>query len=183
MFSLVFSSDDSDFELYSMLGVSAILGIVLAILLIKTNKLHWLVCGAFFGASAGFQAYNVGLYMLETESGKNYWLCLAIAVCAILGALIGYCFNETITIIATSMGGSYIAVKLIGCLIGNYPDEMIIAYRIKMGEFDTMPIWSYIYFSAAILLGLLGIGLQCRSKNHAKRQREEKERQYYEQLI
>ena len=76
------------------------------------------------------------------------WLWVTVIVCGVAGAFLSALISEyfhfflikkrQIVILSTSIGGSYICVKLVGSMIGNYPDEMVIAQKIKNGEFETV---------------------------------------------
>jgi hypothetical protein len=45
--------------------------------------------------------------------------------------------------LAFAVGGAYLGVKLIGTMIGNYPDETMIAQRIAAGEFEGVRLFLF----------------------------------------
>lgn len=63
-------------------------------------------------------------------------------------------------ILSSAFGGSYLLMKGIGMLAGNYPDEFTLAERIKLHQFDTIPVAYYIYLALICFVGIAGCFVQ-----------------------
>jgi len=164
------------------LGLSLVFGIVLALLVVFLEKVSLFFAGGFLGFIAGFNLYNLFIYKLDS-SGSNVWLWVTVVVCVIICAVLALVLHDTILILATAFGGAYLAVKLIGSMIGNYPDEMIIAQKIKSGEFDSMPWVFYLYLSIIVVFGIAGTIVQCKHKREQDKEDEAKQEAEYNKFI
>jgi len=85
-----------------------------------------------------------------------------------------------ILILATGIGGAYFSVKMVGIMVGNYPDESFIAQEIAAGEFDSMPYQVYIYLAFMVVLSIAGITTQFCLK---KRDSEKKNKDGYSGIL
>lgn len=70
--------------------------------------------------------------------------------------------EKTSVILSCAFGGAYLIVKGVGMLIENYPDEFTLAERIKLHQFDKLPIFYYVYLGIIVLVGVAGSIIQFR---------------------
>ena len=68
---LFWENYNNDYKLWLMIGISLVLGGVLAFILVKTEKLTWFALGAFLGVILGFELYNLLVFRLEDGDGSH----------------------------------------------------------------------------------------------------------------
>lgn len=62
--------------------------------------------------------------------------------------------------ITTSIGGAWLAIKCLGILIGNYPNEFTLAKEIKYGRYDSIPKVFFVYLGITLVMGIAGMFYQ-----------------------
>jgi cytochrome bd-type quinol oxidase subunit 2 len=63
-------------------------------------------------------------------------------------------------VVTTSVSGAWLAVKCLGVMIGNYPNEFTLAKEIKYGRYDSIPNIFYVYLGVTLLLSFGGMFYQ-----------------------
>lgn len=69
----------------------------------------------------------------------------------------GFKLKNTITIFSTSLTGSYMLVRPLGWMIGDYPNEFSLVKEIKYGLISTVPKVMYLYFLLIVVTALVGM--------------------------
>lgn len=62
-------------------------------------------------------------------------------------------------------------------MVGNYPDETMIAQEIAAGELDGLPKWGYIYLGIMIVMAIICTIFQCVKSKKEEKEKKEKEQQ------
>jgi len=122
-----------DWWIWVQVGVSVLVGIILGFVLYKLQKFGVGAAGAFLGYVLGNFLYELVVHKLDS-SGQPVWYYITIVVCVLIFAILAFWLTEMIYILATSFGGSYIAVRMVGTMAGKYPDESFVAQEIAAGE-------------------------------------------------
>lgn len=73
-------------------------------------------------------------------------------------------FFDHILILSTAIIGSYLVIRSIGEVAGEYPNEFLLYDLIKSGTIDSVPAVWYAYFAAMLVLGCIGTVFQYRSR-------------------
>jgi len=176
IFLNLFSTPDAENHWYMwvVLGVSVLLGIVMAVLLVVVEKLSLFGAGAFLGYVGGAELYNLVIFRLD-GMGTPVWFYVSVVVLAIVGGLLALWLHDSMIILATAVGGAYLGIKMIGTMIGNYPDETTVAQRIEAGEWEGMPWYNYVYIISQLVLAVAGTVVQCCLKKKSKDEGEDNE--------
>merc|ERR1712119_259434 len=122
-----------DWWMWGQIGISLVVGILVGVLLWKCHKFGSGVAGAFLGYVVGNFLYELVMHKLDGH-GTPVWYYVTIVLCAIIFGILAYFLHEGIYIIATTVGGSYIAVRMVGTMAGKCPDETFVAQEIAAGE-------------------------------------------------
>lgn len=148
------------------------------------EKLSFAVAGAVLGYTIGSILYNLVIFKLD-GSGTPIWFYVTIVILAIAFAIISFWLHDFVLILATAIGGAYLSVRLLATMIGNYPDESIIAQEIAAGKFEGMPWYVYVYLAFMVILGISGVVTQCilKKKYPAKTKNVEHSNNHYESMI
>ena len=95
IFLNLFSTVDSenDWYMWVVIGVSVLLGIVFAVLLVVIEKVSLFASGAFLGYVGGSELYNLVLYRLD-GMGTPVWLYVSIVVLMIVGGCLAIWLHE-----------------------------------------------------------------------------------------
>jgi hypothetical protein len=99
------------------------------------------------------------VYRLEFNGG-NIWLYWVSGGLGVGGGLCGYFGKLYSFIIGTSVYGSYVFVKSIGVMVGNWPEELTLANDIFGGKEDGVPGVYWVYLGLVVGLAGGSIGLQ-----------------------
>jgi hypothetical protein len=167
--------DDSN-RVWIFVGVGVVVGLILALTLFYCLKLAVFGCGGFLGVTIGFELYEMVIYKLEGGQ-NNVWLYVTVIGLGVICALLALWLEKPIIILSTAWGGSYVCVKCIGVMCGNYPDETMIAQEIAAGELDGLPKWGYIYLGIMIVMAIACTIFQCIKSNQEEKDKKEKEQQ------
>ena len=84
---------------------------------------------------------------------------ILLLICTVFGigfGLISDLSEKLSVVFSTAFGGAYMIVKGVGILLKNYPDEITIAQRIQMHEFEEIPRMYYFYIMLMAILGTVG---------------------------
>jgi uncharacterized membrane protein YidH (DUF202 family) len=95
IFLNLFSTVDSenDWYMWVVIGVSVLLGIAFAVLLVVVEKVSLFASGAFLGYVGGAELYNLVLFRLD-GTGTPVWLYVSIVVLMIVGGLLAIWLHE-----------------------------------------------------------------------------------------
>lgn len=75
--------------------------------------------------------------------------------------------------LATSIGGGFVAIAMLGCMIGNYPNPIVVSAQIKSGQIDSFPWEVYLYFALSLLMSVCGFVVQCKMWKDKKDEKKE----------
>jgi hypothetical protein len=95
IFLNLFSTVDSenDWYMWVVIGVSVLLGIVFAVILVVMEKVSLFASGAFLGYVGGAELYNLVLFRLD-GTGTPVWLYVSIVVLMIAGGFLAIWLHE-----------------------------------------------------------------------------------------
>merc|ERR1711976_1141720 len=113
-------------------------GVCVAVLFVLADKFSVFGAGVLGGYVFGMWLYSLVLYKLDGD-GTPYWTYVIVLGLAVVGGILGLVWYNAIVILGTSIGGSYIAIRLIGAMVGNYMNETEIARTIEGGGCDSVP--------------------------------------------
>jgi hypothetical protein len=99
--------NDKTWVFWLVVGISALIGILIGVLLVKLSKLGAFLVAGWGGYSLGLLLYNAFLYKIWAGSAAVWVWSLSFALVA--GAL-ACCLFETVLILSTSLAGSYLAI-------------------------------------------------------------------------
>ena len=99
---------------------------------------------------------NTILYKL----GSNNALIISISVIGIVFGVAGIFFHGFVTILASSVIGSYMMIRPLGWFIGEWPNEFTLVKMIKYKIVHDLPIVFYLYAILFTLLAGLGLVVQ-----------------------
>jgi len=150
---------DNHWYMWVVIGVSVLIGIIMAILLVWAKHVGHFAAGAFLGYILGMELYNLILARWD-HTGTPVWYYVTVFGLAIVGGIIAIWLSKHMMMLGTAFGGAYFAVKLTGQMIGNYPDESTLAQKIAAGEFDAIPWYTYVYVLSSVVLGICGTVFQ-----------------------
>lgn len=167
--------DDSN-RVWIFIGIGVVVGLVFALTLFYCLKLAVFGCGGFLGVTIGFELYEMVIYKLEGGQ-NNVWLYVTVIGLGVVCALLALWLEQPIIILSTAWGGSYVCVKCIGVMCGNYPDETMISEEIAAGELDGLPKWGYIYLGIMIVMAIACTIFQCVKSRQEEKDKKEKEQQ------
>lgn len=146
------------------------------------SKIQWLpgvVFGTLLGFIVGFVLFNLFLRFIQSNPVAVFWVTMSF--CIIGGILLGYFFEESISIISTSVVGAYGIVRGISIMAGGFPDERQV-YELGMkGEWSQMknllsPV-VYAYLAGFLILAGLGMFIQFKFFYDGNKKKEKKEDQ------
>ena len=87
--------------------------------------------GLFLGFIVGDQLWN--LFISYYANNSPSWLYATLATSMIVFMILMKLFSRQFKILATSFGGAYLVIRMIGLMIGHYPNEVMIASEIEQG--------------------------------------------------
>lgn len=114
---------------WTVLAVSAILGLLLGWLFVKVARLGAFCLAAWGGYAFSLLIYNAFLYKMDSNVG--FW-CFTIGMALFFGILALFLFDH-ILIHATAILGSFMAIYGIGLVAGRYTNPFTLADLIKHG--------------------------------------------------
>jgi len=132
---------------------------LVAILCYNSPSLAIIIGGAALGYFGGQQ-----LILLINNLGQtdltDTWKITVVAVCIIIGLIIGWKLKKICIILATSLTGSYLFMFSLGSLIGNYPDMSLVKQQIKQQDFSDVSVMAWVYLGGTLLLFIIGASFQ-----------------------
>ncbi len=160
----------SEIVLIIALIVLFVLGCAVGFWIKNMTKLIVVLLGGFLGFCCAKFLYQIVQNYVEFNPTYLYYIC--IAVCVIIGALLGYFLSDLIIIIATAVFGAYLIMRGISLVAGHYLDEGYIIDLIKSQEWEQLKSirdgWTYAYLGVWVVLSLVGIVVQCKTKRQLK---------------
>lgn len=164
-----------DWWFWVIIGISVLVGVLCGLLLFFLNKLAFATAGAFLGYVLGNFTYELVLHKLDgAGSPVYYYVC--IVVMALIFGILSCWLQEIVIILATSIGGAYVSVRMVGTMAGKYPDESFIAQEIASGEYESMPLIVFVFLAVMAALAILGLVLQFKAKREINAKEEHKDR-------
>lgn len=175
---------EMDSYFWVVIGICVLIGIICSFLLTFWEKLSFTFCGVACGFILSSVLYDLILYKLDGEGTPVVYYAINISVGCIFG-IISLWLKDNIIVLSTSVMGSYYTIKMIGVMIGNYPDERNISNRIAGGQFKDMPWEVYLYVFLMIVLAIGGLILQLylKKKYPKERKHTRKSIDYYENIL
>ena len=147
-----------------LFAVGFILGGVLGYCIKEKIKILSVLMGAFAGYTVGEFIYQFVAGFITSNPTALYWA--VIAICTIVGGLIGYWLFNTAIIFGTSIIGGYVAMRGVSFIFGNYMDVSEFVDLAKSGEIEQLKDikngWVYAYLGLWLVLSIVGIYYQCR---------------------
>jgi len=165
-----------DWWFWVIIAVSVVIGIVCGLLLFWLRKLGVAAAGAFLGYVIGNFLYTLVVYKLDGD-GTPVWYYVTLIGCALICGILAFWLTETIFILATSFGGAYISVRMVGTMLGKYPDESFIAQQIASGEIENVSWTVYLFLGIMVALAILGLIVQCRAKAELDKEKDTKKKE------
>ncbi len=106
------------------LALGVVLGLVLALVLYYLFDWSVIIAGAFLGVAAGFFILNI--LNMEVNSTASF---IIIAVCAVVGAGVGYGIRRLVVILGTAFSGAMLLVYGITLLFPDLGIGFVIRFR------------------------------------------------------
>ena len=161
-----------------LFAVGFILGGVLGYCIKEKIKILSIIMGAFAGYTVGEFIYQFIAGFITSNPIVLYWL--VIAICIILGGVIGHWLFNTAIIFGTSIIGGYIVMRGVTFIFGNYMDEAEFVDLAKNGETEQLKDikngWVYAYLGLWLILSVVGIYYQCRKNREDNGEKDSKSR-------
>lgn len=162
LFSVIGLKSISMTVMWILLILTILISFVVAYLFLKFIKVFYAVLGGIMGYAIGSILYSFIFRHISANPTLFYWL--TIIVCIILGVLFAVFAHKHLTIVATSILGSYIFIRGISLLAGGFPSEAEIIDLISRKEFDQladlMTPLVYLYLVGLAILIVVGIVVQ-----------------------
>lgn len=120
------------------------------------------------GGAGGFLGWLVANLVFVTIEGLaqeelSIWIYLLFVAVFVVGFIMfGLYVHDLCLVLATSIGGSYILVRGLGVIFGQYPDEESLERKIRTEGLVDFPWEWWLYISIFVVLSVVGIVLQCR---------------------
>ena len=142
-------------------------------------RFYVILCGGFLGYSVATFFYQIVQTYVTWDPQILYYIVLA--VCVIIGGVIGWFFSEPILILSLSVFGGYLAMRGVSLVAGNYLDESMTIDLIKSQEWEQLAElrtpWIYAYLGSWLVLAIAGTIVQCK---YYREEKKEKSRQKIE---
>lgn len=140
-------------QFWYFLGGGVASGLVIGILLACFVRVGAAIAGAFGGACLGAFVYEVAL----STTGWA-WLFWTMVVCfGAIAAAGTFKFFDHIFIMATSVFGSYLLTRGIGCYAGHYYSMGTIRQMVENDMFSEIDMWYWIYIAAFFVFAVIGL--------------------------
>lgn len=162
LFSVIGLKSLSMTVMWILLILTLLISFLVAYLFLKFIKVFYAVLGGIMGYAIGSIVYSFIFRHITSNPELFYWL--SIIICVILGVLFAVFAHKHLTIVATSILGSYIFIRGISLLAGGFPSEAEMIDLISRKEFDQLsdlltPL-VYLYFAGLAILIVCGIVVQ-----------------------
>ena len=159
-----------------LLAVGFIAGGVLGYCIKEKIKVLSIIMGGCAGYSVGEFIYQFIAGFVTINPIVLFWVC--IAICIILGCVVGYWLFNTAIIFGTSILGGYIAMRGVTFIFGNYMEEAEFVDLAKNGEWEQLKDikngWVYLYLGLWLVLSIFGIYYQCRKFKKSENDKKDK---------
>lgn len=99
------------------------IGACLSLVVVKVRRFGIIICGCAAGFFVGILLNYFLLYHIKSTP-SNLFFNNSLFIFGALGAILGNEFKDHIIIISTSLIGSYITVRTISVIFGNFPNEL-----------------------------------------------------------
>ena len=169
----------SELGLFLCLLVCFILGLAIGYFTREDVRFYVILCGGFLGYSVATFFYQIVQTYVTWDPQILYYIVLA--VCVIIGGVIGWFFSEPILILSLSVFGGYLAMRGVSLVAGNYLDESMTIDLIKSQEWEQLAElrtpWIYAYLGSWFVLAIAGTIVQCK---YYREEKKEKSRQKIE---
>lgn len=94
---------------------------------------------------------------------------------AIICGLIGMVMTNVIEVVSTAVFGSYIAFRVLGLTLGNYPTSKQLTLYVHEKNYGSIPGMFYFYMIGTVVLAIVGIWYQWRMhKRHEQFHKDKK---------
>lgn len=141
-----------------LLSVGLIATVSLLVLLFSYERTIFSLTGGLIGLIKGKIFYGIWLLMFEENI---YVLVLVITLSTLFGLWLGYQHTKRIFITFSSILGSYLIIRGLGVLFGNYPNESKILTLLWAQEYkqlgDYLEVSHLLYYIT--LIGLVTVGI------------------------
>ena len=160
IYALILPINSPKWAFLVTLIVSYVLGAFAGMYIVRYQRYCFFLVGIYLGAVLSIFLFNLILYKIIPDKYLFHFM-----ICSAIGfAIINYFYKTTITILSTSITGSYMTVRGISFILGGFPSEMLIYDLIKRQEFEKIP-WSLdIYLSLILFMAVIGVCMQYREK-------------------
>jgi mannose/fructose/N-acetylgalactosamine-specific phosphotransferase system component IID len=119
-----------------VMGVGAIFGLALGMLLIKMTRAFFMIVGGYMGYLVGIFLYDVFLQYIHADPKVIYWV--TIVGCIVICSMLALWLVKHVLIIATSICGAYAVIRGASLYIGHFPNESVIIDLIEHKEFEQL---------------------------------------------
>lgn len=155
-----FNENRKSYVGWIVLAVGFVAGLVIGFLLVKFIKVGAFLFAGWGGFTLGLILWNTFIYM-----AGYLWVMWVVSIAiGLMFGLLAFKLFEHVLIFSTAFVGSYLTIRSIGEVAGNYPNEFQIAELIKDGVYNSIPSIFYGYFAGMVVMIILGVVLQYRMK-------------------
>jgi hypothetical protein len=155
------SAQNAPWILWTIFGVSLLLGLALGFVALKFEKAAYFLVGGVLGVVGGLMLYNAVLSHFLAGQGIDGTVpfYITLVICAVIGGGVALLILADILIIATSVIGAYMVVRAISCFAGHFPSESAVANGLA-----TYDVITYVYLVGIVVLAGLGMFFQFSTK-------------------
>ena len=141
--------------------IALAISILVAVLCYNSPSLAIIIGGAALGYFGGQQLILLINNIGQTDLSDTLKI-VVVAICILVGLIIGWKMKKLCIILATSLTGSYLFMFSLGSLIGNYPDMSLVKQQIKQQDFQDVSVMAWVYLGGTVLLFIIGASFQYR---------------------
>jgi len=156
MYSVFLNNESANWVGWLIIAGSAAVGAVAGVFLAKFTKLGVALLAAWGGVAVGLMSYTAFLYMIKSQV---FFYCFIVA-CAGVFAILTCCLFDHVLIISTSLFGSYLLMKGIGCYAGGFPNEATLYDEMSHGQNVPVTGAFYGYLAGFVLTFIAGAVVQ-----------------------
>lgn len=158
----------SSAEIFFVLAISLLVGLISAYVFYSFTEIGVFCAGGFLG----FLLANLAITLIEgffnvTLAGWIVWtIIIVFVVCFIL---LGKYLHDFCVILATSTSGSYLLVRGVGTVAGEFPDSDSLITKLSKKELANFPWQWWAYIGAMVGLLLIGLLIQFKQRKNKKK--------------
>lgn len=172
-FAFFVKSDTQDSLKYTLLGVSALLGMLVGYGLSRKEfqKFAFFCVGALLGVFGGsiLMTFLITLNLDFVNDHYDAAMWIVFIVCGAIAGLIALVIEDVVQILATSFFGSFAVFWSVGLALDNYPSYADLKNYVQNPEqYGTIPLTTWVYLGGTVVLGIVGIVFQCYRHNKNK---------------